>query len=100
MSTLEKKKQRLISEPSDYTYLEAKSLLTQLGYQEDNKGLTSGSRVRFFRQSDGDVITLHKPHPGKILKIYAVRMLKEKLEGNGDLWIWEMWLSIKDIILK
>lgn len=85
MSTLEKRKRRLSLEPSDYTYEEAKALLAQLGYSEDNKGSTSGSRVRFFRHSDGDIILLHKPHPGNILKRYAVKDLKTKLKENGDL---------------
>lgn len=85
MSIFEKRKRRLSSEPSDYTYEEAKALLAQLGYVEYNKGRTSGSRVCFFRQSDGDTILLHKPHPDKILKHYAVKELKDKLEANGDL---------------
>ena len=48
MSRLEKALQRLKSIPKDYTYSEAKYLLGQLGFIEDNKGKTSGSRVMFY----------------------------------------------------
>ena len=47
MSELEKLKERLKSLPKDFTYDEAKNLLTKLGFEESNKGKTSGSRVKF-----------------------------------------------------
>ena len=68
MSKLEKAKARLLSLPKDYTYDEARSLLGQLGFREDNKGKTSGSRVEFFRESDKSGILLHKPHPDNVLE--------------------------------
>lgn len=61
MSELEKLKERLKSLPKDFTYNEARSLLTNLGYEEKNKGKTSGSRVKFERQGKNDIL-LHKPH--------------------------------------
>ena len=67
MSRLEKAKARLKSFPKDYTYTEAKSLLQQLGFKELTKGKTSGSRVKFLRDSDGVMIFLHKPHPSDIM---------------------------------
>ncbi len=76
MSKLEKALARIASVPKDYTYDEAKMLLKQLGYEEIQKGKTSVSRVKFFRQSDKDAILLHKPHPKKEMKTYAVRLLK------------------------
>lgn len=39
--------------PKDFTYAELVSLLIQLGFEEDNKGKTSGSRLRFYRQNLG-----------------------------------------------
>ena len=45
MSKEEKQIQRLKDVPSDYTYTEAKALAKRLGYEEFNKGRTSGSRV-------------------------------------------------------
>lgn len=80
---LNKSKSRLKSEPSDYTYSEARSLLIALGYTEYNKGKSSGSRVMFVKNESK--ILLHKPHPGNVMKQYAVRQLKEQLEAMGEL---------------
>nr|DAO82597.1 MAG TPA: hypothetical protein [Caudoviricetes sp.] len=78
---LEKAIERLKSLPRDYTYTEAKSLLQQLGYEEYNKGKTSGSRVIFIKGTHK--IDLHKPHPGNEMKLYSVRDLKNNLEMVG-----------------
>lgn len=83
LGKLEKAKLRLKNEPSDYTFKEAESLLISLGFEEYNKGKSSGSRVVFIRNEDK--IMLHRPHPQKELKVYAVRQLKEKLEELGEL---------------
>ena len=85
MSQLEKAKQRIRALPKDYTYDEARSLLKHLGFVEENKGKTSGSRVMFFRESDKKAILLHKPHPQSEMREYAVKALKEWLEGIGEL---------------
>lgn len=85
MSTLEKAKKRIQKCPKDYTYDEAKSLLERLGFEEMNKGKTSGSRVRFYRRVDNRIYDLHKPHPQSVMKGYAVKYLKEFLESIGEL---------------
>ena len=85
MSRLDKAKERLKSLPKDYTYSEAKYLLGQLGFAEFMKGKTSGSRVKFFRASDGESILMHKPHPSDIMSIGNIRDLAEYLEGIGEL---------------
>ena len=85
MSRLDKAKQRLKSVPKDYTYSEAKSLLMQLGFEEDNKGKTSGSRVKFVRASDGQMILLHKPHPSNVMIYKNVCGLIKFLERIGEL---------------
>ena len=85
MSTLEKLKKRIQKIPRDFTYTEAKSLLEALGFEEYNKGKTSGSRVKFFRKADGCIIMVHKPHPQKEMKEYAVKQIVEKLEEYGEL---------------
>lgn len=85
MSTLEKNKDRLKNLPKDYTYTEARSLLTAIGFTELNKGRTSGSRVKFYRITDGSVIMLHKPHPGDVMQRYAVKDLRDFLERIGEL---------------
>ena len=78
MSKLEKAKERIRSKPKDYTYTEAKALLSQLRFAEYNKGKTSGSRVKFYREEDQKVILLHKPHPDDIMKPGAVKTLLGK----------------------
>ena len=85
MSKLEKAKERIRQVPKDYTYTEARSLLNALGYIENNKGKTSGSRVRFYRERDGAVIDLHKPHPKDEIKEYAVKQLVINLNERGDI---------------
>ena len=65
MSKLEKEIERLKSKPKDFTYDEAKKILNNFGFYENNKGKTSGSRVAFVNKNNAK-IELHKPHPGNI----------------------------------
>lgn len=85
MSRFEKAKKRLLSEPKDYTFTEAKSFLKSLGFEQKNKGKTSGSRVSFYRESDRAIILLHKPHPEDTLKGYAIKQLIDNLKEVGEL---------------
>ena len=85
MSKLEKAKERLSSRPKDYTYSEARALLSQLGFEEYNKGKTSGSRVKFYRSIDQRIILLHKPHPGDVMNIGATKDLATRLEELGEI---------------
>ena len=78
MSKLEKEIERLKSKPRDYTYEEAKSLLNKLGFYENNKGKTSGSRVEF-QDVYGRTLMLHKPHPSNIIKAYKVNDILNNL---------------------
>ena len=84
MSELEKLKQRLKTLPKDFSYDEAKSLLQKLGFQESNKGKTSGSRVKFYRKRDDNSLLLHKPHPNKTLAKQAVKDLLKELIASKD----------------
>ncbi len=77
MAKSEKLRKRLYEIPKDFTYTEAATLLKQLGFSPSNKGKTSGSRVKFFRESDHRVILLHKPHPGDVLPAAFVRQLAD-----------------------
>lgn len=77
MSKKEKLIARLLSRPNDFHYDEAKTLLLQLGFEEKNKGKTSGSRVEFIKGAD--TILLHKPHPSGELKSYQVKQLVDTL---------------------
>jgi hypothetical protein len=54
-------------------------LLRSLGYEE-KKG--AGSR-RKFRGARLPSIDLHEPHPGRVVKQYALRQVREMLEKEG-----------------
>ena len=61
-----------------YKWADLQSLLNRLGF-ELIEG--SGSRVRF---TNGEIaINLHKPHPQKEVKAYAVKQVKALLEQEG-----------------
>ena len=75
MTRLDKAKERLKSIPRDYTYSEARYLLGRLGFEESNKGKTSGSRVKFYRPADARIILLHRPHPSDLRGSLRVRAL-------------------------
>ena len=78
MSKKEKLIERLLRRPKDFHYDEAKALLEYFGFEESNKGKTSGSRVEFIK--DDKSIMLHKPHPSGELKSYMVKQLIETLK--------------------
>ena len=83
MSRLDKLIERLKMKPKDFTYDEAKLLLENLGFVENNKGKTSGSRVIFENFNLHCKIRLHKPHPSKHLKPYVINNLIEELKRKG-----------------
>ena len=85
MSKIAKAKERLSLRPKDFTYTEARNLLLQLGFAEYTKGKTSGSRVKFYRAKDQRIILLHKPHPGDVMNILAIKELASRLEQMGEL---------------
>jgi predicted RNA binding protein YcfA (HicA-like mRNA interferase family) len=82
MSKAEKLIQRLLSVPTDFTWDELCKLLLYFGFTELRKQKTAGSR-RKFTDAKKNVINLHKPHPGKIVKKYTLRQVIEQLRENG-----------------
>ena len=80
MGKREKLVARLKTVPADFTWQDLTALLKTLGYQGVQG---SGSRVKFDNGDADQMINLHKPHPGNIVKRYALRQLIEKLEQGG-----------------
>lgn len=82
MSKDEKLKRKLLTKPKGFTYQELVSVLQRFGFTKDNKGKTTGSKVKFYNQDNGDVIHIHRPHPGNEVKSYVlsdiIKYLKEK----------------------
>ena len=84
MSSKDKLITRFLALPADFTFDELERLLTNFGYAKSNKGKTSGSRV-VFKDKEGHPIMLHKPHPGNIVKQYAMRQVLEELQSKGHI---------------
>jgi hypothetical protein len=84
MSKQEKLLERFLSIPSDFTWDELKKVLAAFGYSEIAKGKTAGSRKKFVDEY-GNLILLHKPHPGNIIKKYALKQTIENLNEKGKL---------------
>jgi predicted RNA binding protein YcfA (HicA-like mRNA interferase family) len=82
MGRKEKLLKRLQQRPKDFTWDELTGLLEALGYVQKKTGKTGGSRRRFVH-STAPAITLHKPHPGRIVKIYVIDDLLEFLKREG-----------------
>ena len=82
MGAKDKLRDRFLSMPKDFTFDEMEKLLSGYGYMKDNKGKTSGSRV-VFKNEDKRPIMLHKPHPGNIVKLYALRQVLDDLKEAG-----------------
>ncbi|MCH5349317.1 MAG: type II toxin-antitoxin system HicA family toxin [Oscillospiraceae bacterium] len=80
MGKKEKLIQRLMSIPKDFTFDEMQALLEALGFEMSNKGKTSGSRVKFYKENT--TIILHKPHPHKELMEYQIKQIIEKLKED------------------
>lgn len=82
MGTKEKLRERFLTMPSDFTFEELQRLLEGYGYEKCGKGRTSCSRV-IFKNSAKRPIMLHKPHPGNIVKHYALKQVYDNLKEAG-----------------
>ena len=82
MGRNEKLLERLKQRPKDFTWGELTNLLTSLGYIQRKTGKTGGSRRRFVHPT-APTITLHKPHPGRIVKRYMINDILELLKREG-----------------
>ncbi len=79
MSQKDKLIKRLLLRPKDFTWDELLKLLNSLGYTLIKGGKTGGSRRRF-EHLDYGYITLHEPHPTKVLKRYQIDQLIDHLK--------------------
>jgi hypothetical protein len=85
MSRKEKLLKRFLTIPSDLTWNELVLVLAHLGYHQLSNGISGGSRRRFLDEH-GQVISLHEPHPRKIVKKYVILQIiehcKEKIKNH------------------
>lgn len=77
MGRSEKLLKRLKTKPKDFTWGEAAALLGGYGFKVHNG---PGSARKFHNPVTGRMFMLHEPHPGSILKAYAVNDLLKFLE--------------------
>jgi hypothetical protein len=83
MGTHEKLLERFLRLPKDFTWDELTKLLRKYGYEQNNKGKTSGSRVVFEKEGSDISLDLHKPHPRNVLKPYQMKDVLEFLKIIG-----------------
>ena len=79
MSNKEKLIAKLTAINGSFKFDELDTLLIQLGYERDNKGRTSGSRIQYISPGRHHII-MHKPHPGNELKVYQKKQIISILE--------------------
>ena len=84
MSKVEKLIEKLLSNPTDFTWEELTKVLGHFGYTELKKGKTGGSRRKFVNK-ENSVINLHKPHPKNILKRYMLDDVIDHLKERGKI---------------
>lgn len=84
MGKNEKLVERLLSNPKDFSWDELVKVLGHYGYDEKKAGKTGGSRRKFI-DAEGNIISVHKPHPSNIVKTYIIRNVIEHLITNGKL---------------
>ena len=71
MARRDKLVRRFRGRPGDFTWQELVRLFEDPGYSEARPGKSGGSR-RHFIHPDPPAISLHEPHPGRIVKKYVI----------------------------
>ena len=80
MSRQEKLIARFEKIPADFSWDELCRLMKGFGFEIIGG---SGSRVKFICPEGRRVVSLHQPHPGNIVKRYALRQVRECLKEDG-----------------
>lgn len=83
MNKKDKLLKRFYSLPKDFTFDEMVNVFSFYGFHQENKGATSGSRVIFVNDIDGNSYIMHKPHPSNIIKGYIMKQVFTFLKANG-----------------
>lgn len=81
MARQDKLIRRFRARPRDFEWGELTRLLEDAGYTEVRSGRTGGSRRRFVHPT-APAVSLHRPHPGNVVKMYVIdevlRLLTEE----------------------
>ena len=82
MTQRDKLLKRLLSRPTDFTWSETVTLLNRYGFAALPG---SGSRYKFKHAVTQQVISIHAPHPGTIMKRYVLSIIIQALKDGGHL---------------
>lgn len=85
MTKRDKLVEKLLLIPKGLTWDELTTILSYLGYKEAKKGKTGGFQRKFIDQNNNVIGFLHKPHPGNIVKEYAIKQVIEYLKEKGQI---------------
>lgn len=84
MTRIDKLIAQLLSCPSTYRFADFLEVMASYGFEMDNKSKTSGSRIRFYRPSDGRMFVMHALHPSDELTAGTIRSIVRFLQDVGD----------------
>lgn len=70
---------------ADFRFSDLRKVMAPFGYLESKKGVTSGSRVKFYYIETKAVLLLHKPHPGNEMSKAAVDSAVKFLKEHGHI---------------
>ncbi|MCF7530264.1 type II toxin-antitoxin system HicA family toxin [Neisseria lisongii] len=80
MSKAEKLLARLCSVPKDFTWSELVAVMEKNGFTLHTG---SGSGRKFIHETQQITVAMHEPHPGNIVKPYALRLAIDGLKQTG-----------------
>jgi hypothetical protein len=83
MNKKDKLLRKLCSYPKDFSFEEMTAVFSACGFEINNKGRTSGSRIEFVNSSNNDSYIMHKPHPNNIIKGYVMKQVVAFLKAKG-----------------
>lgn len=84
MTRIEKLREALLGAPPTFRFRDFVRVMESYGYELDQKGATSGSRVRFWRESDGRIFVMHAPHPSDEMSRGAIRAAVKFIAGEEN----------------
>ena len=82
MGRHEKLKDRFKELPANFTWDELCRLMKGCGFDQISG---AGSRYKFYHPATGVVVALHKPHPGNLIKKYAMKQVLSCLKECGEI---------------
>lgn len=86
MTQVEKLYSLLMTKPRTFRFRDFVRVRESLGYELEPEGQPrAGSRVRFYRESDGRMLVMHSPHPSDEMTGGAIKAAVKFLHGEERL---------------